>query len=566
MRKLLYILVFLLTLSFVMSCGRGVDKRLVLADTLMWTNPDSSLAILEKIDSKSLKGKENQAYNALLLTQAQFRVDYAIPTDSLINIALNHYNDNHNREHYTRTLLYKGAYYEVHDNPVEAIKWYKKAEDNADTADYRNLAQINMRMGMLYYNNYASNNLDFEKLKKALVYYKRINDKHMIMQSLGYVGNLYRETDNKKAISCLIEAKDIAHELKDTTGYYLQLSDLSMAYYLDSLYVEAKDAAVECVNSYQPNNNMFFNAANAYAALNMPDSARFFLDKVGSTNLSDYDRMMILFAKGYISKAEGDEIQALRFERLANAISDTIKANSKRNEILETEELMNSVFDNGKKANKITVSTMMYVVVVGLIIFLLVVSVLSYIVINKHFRYKRLHNAIQQNQALIENLIEDNKRNINKLKSTKEQNESLKQQYISQIRITDYLNNYFNSFNYLLQKSKKLSHEKFVEEFKQTVAVASQDERFWDIISILANKKSNSLVTELQKRHPSLTDTDIKILNLICLGYKNDAIAACTGLEKGSVKSTKTTIKNKIGAPINLEAFITITSHNSSNL
>ena len=105
-----------------------------------------------------------------------------------------------------------------------------------------------------------------------------------------------------------------------------------------------------------------------------------------------------------------------------------------------------------------------------------------------------------------------------------------------------------------------------MEEFKQTVAVASQDERFWYIISILANKKSNNLVAELQKRHPSLTDTDIKILNLICLGYKNDAIATCTGLEKSSVKSTKTTIKNKIGAPINLEAFITITSHNSSNL
>ena len=68
----------MLTLSFVMSCGRSVDKRLVLADTLMWTNPDSSLAILEKIDSKSLKGKENQAYYALLLTQAQFRVDFVI--------------------------------------------------------------------------------------------------------------------------------------------------------------------------------------------------------------------------------------------------------------------------------------------------------------------------------------------------------------------------------------------------------------------------------------------------------------------------------------------------------
>ena len=162
-----------------MSCGRSVDKRLVLADTLMWTNPDSSLAILEKIDSKSLKGKENQAYYALLLTQSQFRVDFDIPSDSLINFAVDHYRNSNNREHLTRALLYKGAYYEVHDNPVEAIKWYKQAEDNSDTTDYRNLAQINMRMGMLYFNNYATNNLDLNKFKMAAHYYELLGDKKM---------------------------------------------------------------------------------------------------------------------------------------------------------------------------------------------------------------------------------------------------------------------------------------------------------------------------------------------------------------------------------------------------
>ena len=47
MRKLLYILISILILSFVMSCGRSADRRLVLADTLMWTNPDSSLIILQ---------------------------------------------------------------------------------------------------------------------------------------------------------------------------------------------------------------------------------------------------------------------------------------------------------------------------------------------------------------------------------------------------------------------------------------------------------------------------------------------------------------------------------------
>ena len=105
MRKLLYISFVYLLVTVVMSCGRGVDKRLVLADTLMWTNPDSSLAILEAINRDSLQGDENQAYYALLFTQAQFRCYGNCNSDSLINSALEHYKDNHNREHHTRSLI-----------------------------------------------------------------------------------------------------------------------------------------------------------------------------------------------------------------------------------------------------------------------------------------------------------------------------------------------------------------------------------------------------------------------------------------------------------------------------
>ena len=162
MKKLVYIFLVLF-LTTIWGCNRSVDKRLVLADTLMWTNPDSSLAILEKIDSKSLKGKENQAYYALLLTQAQFRCNIPLTSDTLISKAVDYYRDNHNREHYTRALLYKGGAYEDMGKPVEAMKWYKQAEDNADSTDYRNLAQINMRMGTVYYRSYASNGIDTEK-------------------------------------------------------------------------------------------------------------------------------------------------------------------------------------------------------------------------------------------------------------------------------------------------------------------------------------------------------------------------------------------------------------------
>ena len=110
MRHPLHIILAALMLAAAVGCSRSVDRCLVLADTLMWKNPDSSLAILTAINHDSLTTDEDRAYHALLLTQARFRVDYYdYPSDSLINTALDYYSDNHNREHYTRALLYKGA-------------------------------------------------------------------------------------------------------------------------------------------------------------------------------------------------------------------------------------------------------------------------------------------------------------------------------------------------------------------------------------------------------------------------------------------------------------------------
>ena len=62
MRRLLYISLALMLVTMAMGCGRSVDERLVLADSLMWTAPDSSLAILNAIDRDSLGDDENLAY------------------------------------------------------------------------------------------------------------------------------------------------------------------------------------------------------------------------------------------------------------------------------------------------------------------------------------------------------------------------------------------------------------------------------------------------------------------------------------------------------------------------
>lgn len=542
MRHLIHIaFAFILLAATVASCTHHPDKRLVLADTLMWTAPDSSLAILEKIDSKSLKGKENQAYYALLLTQAQFRVDYYdYPSDSLINIALHHYSDNHNRELYTRALLYKGAYYEVHDNLVEAIKWYKRAEDNAGTNDYRNLAQINMRMGMLYYNNYASNNLDLEKFEKALRFYEKLHDKRMIMVSLEYIGNLYRDNNRSQAIKCLTRAKDIAKQINDSNSYYHNLNNLSMALFMDSVYSEAKLAVAECLNNSLPTNSMLFNAANAYAALGMTDSARFFINKVNVDTNNDYDSMMYNFSMAHILKAERNQNLAMKHEIIGNQIASLIEHKSQSNSIFETENDISTHLISNK--HDIISSQRLYLTIAAVVCAIIIAIALMLTIIERHKHHSAIKVLINEKEKT-SNLLNEY------LKKEDEHNQV-------NLAIINYLQEHFNSLRTIIDHSASMKHSDFVKLMNKESRNFAANKNVDKLLPVLVNDKFNNLITTISQEYPFLTSNDIKLISLIALGYDNQGIAFCLGIAKESVRTKKTRIKNKMNIEMSLDNYV----------
>ena len=78
---------FLVTSVLCQSCKEEVTSArsmLVAADSMMWSNPDSALLVLEQIpDSRELRGEERALY-ALLLTQARYKSCVLLENDSLL--------------------------------------------------------------------------------------------------------------------------------------------------------------------------------------------------------------------------------------------------------------------------------------------------------------------------------------------------------------------------------------------------------------------------------------------------------------------------------------------------
>jgi len=528
MRKLLYISLALMLVTMAMGCGRSVDERLVLADSLMWTAPDSSLAILNAIDRDSLGDDENLAYHALLLTQAQFRCMGSCTSDTLINSALEHYIDNHNREHYTRALLYKGAYYEVHDNPVEAIKWYKKAEDNADTTDYRNLAQINMRMGMLYYNNYASNNLDLNKFKMAAHYYEILRDKKMMMAASEYCGNVLRITDVNEAKKCYDKALLTARELKDTTNIYSIDVNYALMYIEDSLYSQAKKYILDAYrlnNRFEENSN-YYMLGLIYANQKDLDSAKYFISFPDKSQNTAYDSLLMYKALRGIALCENNISQYRKFNNQCKKISNSLEYNKTRYKLLDSEQ----EFDKSTKSeNSISLGKKKNIIssLIGLLLLISVVFLLLYL--KKKKDAKRLIDEIR-------------KEHISKYNSLREDIDKLNNGFsrLMQSQIDVFEEIMASGYN----PNKDPSDYKITHKIK---AVDDSNVDFWNGLRSYINHRYDGLLDKIKQDYLMLTDSDINFIGLICCEFSDAAIAVCLGLRNSSsVRSRRRKIRDKM--------------------
>ena len=531
-----------MTLSSVMSCGRSVDKRLVLADTLMWTRPDSSLAILNAINRDSLQGEENQAYYALLLTQAQFRCNIPLTSDTLISKAVDYYSDNHNREHYTRALLYKGGAYEDMNNPVEAIKWYKQAENNADTTDYRNLAHINMRLGILYFKNYASNNLDLNKFQMAAHYYEILRDKKMTMVALEYCGNVLRISDIDEARKCYDKALSTARELKDTPNIYSINVNYALMYIEDSLYSQAKKYILDAYrlnNRFEENNN-YYMLSLIFANQKDIDSAKYFISLPDISQNTAYDSLLMYKAMKEVALCENNLTQYRKFDKQYNRISNSLEHNETKYKLHDSEQEFDAdrIAAKGKKVNSLNKTI---IILVALFLVFALVTVALIIVISRKKR--------KDQQQMIDELKEESFGNYEELRSnladfdnhfSKTMNEKLKS--LEEIMTGAYNPNQDS-------KSKEVEHK--------ISPIADDDTKFWEGLYAYINIKHNGAMDRIANDFPQLSASDLNFIKLMCCGFSDAAIAVCRNYRNvASVRGRRRKIRDKMGIEGNLTDYI----------
>ena len=212
---------------FVSSCASKEAKRIMdTADAVMWTRPDSALAVLESIDTLSLKTKAQRARYSLLYTMALARNHRDIPDLRIIKPAASYYERHGSNDDRMKMYFYLGtAQYDTGD-PESAIASYLRAKEYSSRSDnlvFRGIISSSISDVYLWNHN---NTESISYCKEACDYFAQAKDSFRLWNTTGLLANRYSNIrDWVKADS--IYSIFFSQPIRDTSIYARQLLNLA---------------------------------------------------------------------------------------------------------------------------------------------------------------------------------------------------------------------------------------------------------------------------------------------------------------------------------------------------
>ncbi|MDE6022838.1 MAG: hypothetical protein K2G13_04970 [Muribaculaceae bacterium] len=133
------------------GCGRDVDSRLHVADSLMEEHPDSALTILDEYELPAGAPAYDRAFYGLLLTHARYKNFIDETDDSLISVSADYFLDHGDKEMAARSLFLKGMIELNAERYGDAAISFSKGLDIAkDIKAYMWVGQCARGLSLLY--------------------------------------------------------------------------------------------------------------------------------------------------------------------------------------------------------------------------------------------------------------------------------------------------------------------------------------------------------------------------------------------------------------------------------
>ena len=536
MRYLLLAFSFFLAASVLcQSCKEettAARPMLVAADSMMWSNPDSALLVLEQIPaSHELQGEERALY-ALLLTQARYKSCVPLENDSLIRIAVNYYKGGREKERLAQAYFYWGCVHVEKKELPKAIELYLKSlELMPEGKDSIFRAMVYSHLGDCYNEQDLYSTARKMYKKGYALYIERDSTRACyILNDLGDA--FFSDYQIDSALIYYQQALDIASVLQHTNLLFTIYNDIAAIYNEQGRYAES-EVCISKALQYQSNEDGYILACSTkgdiLGNLNQSDSAIYYWN-IGATSPNIYVKTSSYhhLYKEYQKRRNWEE--AIGYADSFFIYYDSIQA---MNDRAELDELMDNHL---VELHKRELSARNQWIIVGLVVaFLVLVAILIILYLWRDGRRKKKYVDLQQ--RLMENRAEAIFLSEATEASSDDRNAELEKLEKERFQIC-------------LSLFETTAGSKRLDELKKTtpsMQIKIADTYRTLIVSNI-RKSFADVMGNLKERYPNLTNDDLLYCVLSLLRCPKDVILHIANVSADAIKVRKNRIKGKIDA------------------
>lgn len=530
----------------------------------METDPRLSLSIIEDIDSAEISSPGNQALYMLILSRSLDKLHCALPSDSLLELSVNHFSRENDEFHTMMSHYYVGRSIFLSGNQPRAIESFSYALDIArEMNDPFWIGLCSRNLSDIYNDTYNG--------KEALDYAKESYDNFKLTGRKDFIH--YAMTDYARAlIRCCRyeEAVDILKNVLDSAKIYAdEPLDIFTHRLLGTAFL-GEDSISQAIESFNkvcgsPKANFLDSVllGKAYVKNKNIEKARDILNKIEQKN-----DLHLWSLKYNYYKATGDYQKALLAFEKYDSISIEIfteKANS------SVTKSVISLYDYANKRriveaeNQMLIRTQSLIISIGII---LIISLVSYIIIHN----KNLH--IRKSEVI----IEDQKEKLTEAETiaAEKENETMETRRLLQAQEAEYLEsrkalenissdlrNTKKSVRTLLsthysliddicrkyQEKSKLSGSFSVDtkDLEKFICGLKNNEKLLKDLEDFVNQHYDNIMSDLRMEIRRMKESDYRLVLFTILGFSHSSIAYLLDVsDVNKIYERKRRIKEKI--------------------
>lgn len=494
--------------------------------------PDSTLALLRKVDCDNLSAKDMAEYS-LLFTMAQDKSGLDVDNDSLIRIAYDWFQQHQDDSLYAKCLYYMGKYYMLNDSTEQAISLLTQSSQKSNKiGDLKTESMALEKLSKVYQVVEPEKSLVFSK--KALETYARYpyaTLKNRIYLNLNYSEALLACEITRKSVDVALSILPKALVLKDSVVLADVYQDLANSY----LYLGYKDSCLfyaKKTYDLQPIKNMSCRLmlADAYREVDSVRQCLALLESLkptlstekyvcfqicsqASIKMQDYEKSKMYMDSAY-SCIENMYAEAVKGK--ADYYSSVLKKEKQKSELKGRAEMQS------------------YLLLLGIILALLVIVFLLYVYKNSRSKAQK-EIIFEKSQAEMKVRHEHELAMIEKNLSEQYHQKELSRKEVQLSIMRSYLMK-------LVTAVEKLNSIK-TGTGKHVVLT----EKDWKEIAAFLDSTENMFVTRLKTRFPNLSEGDLHLMMLLRLKMPQKVLASLYSITEKAVKQKLFLYKEKVG-------------------